>query len=252
MSTIYEKTAGSLIAQPDRSVATFDSGLIRVDQAFLCTTASAETNRLSLAVGNSFPGETSPAIDGLFIFPSPQESRTGDGLTKFMVSGYGRATDQFISQRRGTTSTVIKSSYITPDTIDNRDFAIITANSLVGKIAILDEDGLTFAQLNLDPSFSEPILVIPVDASHVIRETARASRVENAVNWDGQIYSNLVTTVRIEITLPEFIDTDLVGFYTYSTPLIGIDFSTSYGKLTELGINVSVPIGNPTDIFTLE
>jgi hypothetical protein len=251
MPTIYEQNAGSLIAQPNRSVATFDSGLLRVDQEFVCATANADTNRASLAVGNEFPGDTSPAIDGLFIFPAAQESRTGDGLTRFRVSGYGRSTDGLVSQRRGTTSTVIKSSYIGAGVPDNRDFAIITANSLVGKIAILDADGLTYEQLNFDPSFSEPISVLPVNPFHVIREFSRASRLENAVNWDGQIYTNLVTTVRIDITLPELMNTDLVAFYTYSTPVIGIDFSTSYGKLTELGINVSVPIGNPTDPFTL-
>jgi hypothetical protein len=247
MPTIYEQTAGSLIPQPDRNVATFDSGLIRVDQEFVCTTASAETNRLSLAVGNSFPGETSPAIDGLFIFPSPQVSRTGDGLTKFMVSGYGRATDQLISQRRGTTSTVIKASYYQDGnqiTYDNTDFAIITTSNIVGKIAILDEDGLTYAQLNFDPSFSEPITVIPVDTDDVIREFDRVTTTENAVNWDGQIYQKTITTVKIGKT--DFSGGTLYAYYTYSTPVIGIDFSTSFGNFTELGINVSVPIGNPT------
>lgn len=253
MPTIYEQTAGSLIPQPDRTVATFDSGLIRVDQEFVCTTASAETNRLSLAVGNSFPGETSPAIDGLFIFPSPQESRTGDGLTKFMVSGYGRATDQLISQRRGTTSTVIKSSYVesssgVPTTTDTGNFAIITTNSVVGKIAVLEEDGLSYAQLNFDPSFSEPLALIPVDPDDVIEEISRSSITENAVNWDGQVYTKTLTTVKIGKTFSN--GTKLVAFYSYATPVIGIDFSTSYGNFTELGINVSVPIGNP--INTIE
>lgn len=246
MPTIYEQTAGSLIPQPNRTVATFDSGLIRVDQEFVCTTASAETNRLSLAVGNSFPGETSPAIDGLFIFPSPQESRTGDGLTKFMVSGYGRATDQLISQRRGTTSTVIKSSFISGElTVDTRDFAIITTNSLIGKTAILDEDGLTYAQLNLDPTWGEPLAVIPVDADDVILEAGRTINKENGVNWDGQIYEKIVTTVTLTKTVSTNPLKNLIAYYTYSTPVIGIDFSTSYGNFTELGINVSAPIGNP-------
>lgn len=249
MPTIYEQTPGSLIAQPDRSVATFDSGLIRVDQEFVCTTESAETNRLSLAVGNSFPGDTSPGIDGLFIFPSPQESRTGDGLTKFMVSGYGRSTDQLISQRRGTTSTVIKSSYTYSqygNTTDTRDFAIITTNRVVGKIAVLEEDGLSYAQLNFDPSFSEPLDLIPVDPGDVIEEISRSSITENAVNWDGQIYTNIVTTVGIAANLGYY---TIVAYYTYATPVIGIDFSSSYGRFTELGINVSVPIGNPIITF---
>ena len=245
---IYEKDTGSLIAQPDRSVATFDSGLIRVDQAFVCTTATADANRTMLAVGATFPSATSPALDGLVIFPSPQESRTGDGLTKFMVSGYGRATDQLISQRYSSTSTTIKSSYVesdvgVPTTANTENFAIITSNSLVGKIAIIEADGLTYAQLNLDPEFGEPLAVIPVDPENVIEEISRSSVTRNAVSWDGQIYSRTLTTVKIGKTYDN--GTKLVAFYSYATPVIGIDFSTSYGAFTELGINVSVSIGNP-------
>ena len=246
MPTIYEQTPGILIAQPDRSVATFDSGLIRVDQTFVGTTQNAETHRATLAVGNDFPGDTSPGIDGLFIFPSPQETRTGDGLTTFMVSGYGRATDQLISQRRGTTSTVIKSSYTYSPSAgtntDTRDFAIISTNRVVGKIAVLEEDGLSYAQLNFAPSFSEPLDLISVDTDIVIEEISRSSITENAVNWDGQIYTNIVTTVGISASLSY---STIFASYTYATPVIGIDFSSSYGRFTELGINVSVPIGNP-------
>jgi len=246
--TIYEQNTGSLIAQPDRTVATFDSGLLRVDQEFVCTTASAETNRATLAVGSTFPGDTSPAIDGLVIFPSPQESRTGDGLTKFMVSGYGRATEQFISNRYSTTSTTIRSSYVesdvgVPTTTNTENFAIVSAYSVVGKIAIIEADGLTYAQLNLDPEFGEPLAVIPVDPDDVIDEISRSSITQNAVNWDGQIYSRTLTTVKIGKTFTN--GTKLVAFYSYATPVIGIDFSTSYGTFTELGINVSVSIGNP-------
>jgi len=246
--TIYEQNTGSLIPQPDRTVATFDSGLLRVDQEFVCTTASAETNRATLAVGSTFPGDTSPAIDGLVIFPSPQESRTGDGLTKFMVSGYGRATEQFISNRYSTTSTTIRSSYVesdvgVPTTTNTENFAIVSAYSVVGKIAIIEADGLTYAQLNLDPEFGEPLAVIPVDPDDVIDEISRSSITQNAVSWDGQIYSRTLTTVKIGKTYDN--GTKLVAFYSYATPVIGIDFSTSYGTFTELGINVSVSIGNP-------
>lgn len=246
--TIYEQNTGSLIAQPDRTVATFDSGLIRVDQEFICTTASAETNRATLAVGSTFPGDTSPAIDGLVIFPSPQESRTGDGLTKFMVSGYGRATEQFISNRYSTTSTTIRSSYVesdlgVPTTTNTENFAIVSAYSVVGKIAIIEADGLTYAQLNLDPEFGEPLAVLPVDPDNVIEEISRSTITENAVSWDGQIYIRTVTTVKIGKTYDN--GTKLVAFYSYATPVIGIDFSTSYGTFTELGINVIIPIGNP-------
>ena len=87
--SIYEKTPGALIAQPGRTVSTFPSGLIRVDQSFMCTSAAASTHRASLVTGAVFPGDTAPSVDGLSIFQHPQETHTGDGLVEFKVSAYG-------------------------------------------------------------------------------------------------------------------------------------------------------------------
>ena len=90
MSIIYEQTPGGLYATGQRTVSTFPSGLIRVDQTFTCKTSAAATHRATLAVGANFPGDSYPAMDGLKIFPEPQEKRRDDGFTEFMVSGYGR------------------------------------------------------------------------------------------------------------------------------------------------------------------
>jgi len=90
MSIIYEQTPNGLYPTGQRTVSTFPSGLIRVDQSFACKTSAAATHRATLAVGASFPGDSYPAIDGLKIFPEPQERRRDDGFTEFTVSGYGR------------------------------------------------------------------------------------------------------------------------------------------------------------------
>ena len=90
MSIIYEQTPGGLYATGQRTVSTFPSGLIRVDQSFVCKTSAAATHRATLAVGANFPGDSYPAMDGLKIFPEPQEKRRDDGFTEFTVSGYGR------------------------------------------------------------------------------------------------------------------------------------------------------------------
>lgn len=93
MATIYEKTPGALVATPGRTVATFPSGLCRVDQTYVCATAHAAGHRATLAVGNDMPdGNEAPAIDGLKIFPQPQETERGDGFTEFAVSAYGRTS----------------------------------------------------------------------------------------------------------------------------------------------------------------
>lgn len=94
MQTVYQKTHGALIPQGGRAVATFPSGLCRVDQTFICPTSAELTHRTALAVGNDFPVDDSPAVDGLKIFPAVQEVRRGDGFTEFRVSGYGRTGDE--------------------------------------------------------------------------------------------------------------------------------------------------------------
>lgn len=89
--TIFTSDPSALIAQPGRAVNTFPSGLVRVDQTYLGLTSQAAAHRATLAVGNDMPdGDSSPSLDGLKIFPEPQEVRKEDGFTEFVVSAYGR------------------------------------------------------------------------------------------------------------------------------------------------------------------
>lgn len=91
---IYEKTANGLYPTGQRTVSTFPSGLIRVDQTFVCRRYAEQTHRAALAVGADFPNERFPAgLDGLKIFPEPQERRRDDGFTEFIVSAYGRVNN---------------------------------------------------------------------------------------------------------------------------------------------------------------
>jgi hypothetical protein len=91
MNTIYITNAYALIPST-RSVTTFPSGLLRVDQKYLGMTEKQPTHRAALAIGNGMPdGDNNPAIESsLKIFPEAQESRRGDGLTEYAVSAYGR------------------------------------------------------------------------------------------------------------------------------------------------------------------
>lgn len=97
---IYQKTPGGLFATGERTVSTFTSGLVRVDQTFICQTSAAATHRAALAVGNDMPGGSAPAIDGLKIYPEPQEKRRTDGFTEFVVSAYGRTNTSGTNSRR--------------------------------------------------------------------------------------------------------------------------------------------------------
>jgi hypothetical protein len=89
---IYQKNADELIPQGNRTVSTFPSGLVRVDQSFFGITSQQEYHRGLLKVGEVFPGDSNPSIDGLRIFPEVQEKRLPNGFTEYLVSAYGRTT----------------------------------------------------------------------------------------------------------------------------------------------------------------
>lgn len=89
---IYHQDSTALIPQGNRTVSTFPSGLIRVDQSFIGLTSLQSTHRSTLNEGNDFPGDHIPAIDGLKIYPAPQEKRLPTGFTEYLVSAYGRTS----------------------------------------------------------------------------------------------------------------------------------------------------------------
>jgi len=98
MAYNYHGTNG-LIALPGRSIATFPSGLVRVDRTYACQAADAGKYRQQFAVGNPLPlDDGTPAIDGLYIFPDAQEEKGSDGFYRFNVSGYGRVNTTGTSQ----------------------------------------------------------------------------------------------------------------------------------------------------------
>jgi hypothetical protein len=90
MPIIYQKNPSELIPQGNRTVSTFPSGLVRVDQSFIGLTSLESTHRNQLQIGEPFPAGSDPSIDGLSIFPAIQEKRLPDGFTEYIVSAYGR------------------------------------------------------------------------------------------------------------------------------------------------------------------
>jgi len=82
----YQGTS-DLIWQADIRVSTFASGLVLVQRGAMCRKTGSK--RDELPVGDPMPAEYTPVIDGLFIFPAPQETRT-PAYTTYDVSAYGR------------------------------------------------------------------------------------------------------------------------------------------------------------------
>lgn len=160
-ATIYEKTPNGLYPTGDRTVSTFPSGLVRVDQTFFCKTSAAVYYRAELAVGNDFPNGVHPSFDGLKIFPDAQEVQRTDGFTEFKVSGYGRTntsgtvkktTKEFVSanyegvsslpvwryftSKDHTTSRVVLSFEEYDSTIDSSGIAlpVLISGAVVGTV----------------------------------------------------------------------------------------------------------------------
>jgi hypothetical protein len=89
MAYTYHGTS-ELIALPNRVVQTYPSGLVRVEQSFVCRNANVETYRNQLKAGAKMPNDDAPAIDGLYIFPDAAEVARDDGFSEFRVTAYGR------------------------------------------------------------------------------------------------------------------------------------------------------------------
>jgi hypothetical protein len=121
-ATIYEKESNGLYSTGQRSVSTFPSGLVRVDQTLVCRNTAAASHRSSLAVGTAMPGGSYPAIDGLKIFPEPQEKQRGDGFTEFIVSAYGRVSMTGIENKNKKLSTIFGLRYSSDSISYNHTF----------------------------------------------------------------------------------------------------------------------------------
>jgi hypothetical protein len=75
----------------------------------MCQKKYAARYRSDLAVGNALPGDDgAPAIDGLYIYPEPQEQSREDGFVEFRVTAYGRSN---IFSLDGITRRVILATY---------------------------------------------------------------------------------------------------------------------------------------------
>ena len=73
------------------SVERYQSGLVKVTQAYLCPTAMRDTlAAASFPVEAELLGIASPATDGLYIFPAPSTQDLNNGFAKITVTAYGR------------------------------------------------------------------------------------------------------------------------------------------------------------------
>lgn len=229
--TIFEKTPGQLVASGERTVATFESGLVRVDQTYTCATASAATHRATLAIGETLPdGNTAPAIDGLAIFPAPQEIKRPDGFTDFKVSAYGRATtglqNILIEPQRAFSSPLRYSVWKISGTICIPASQTLTISDLaldsqlfapfdVVDLLAPNLDVLTITETQvLVPAISEQFITVPVGSGTVTLNTTTSTRRLFTIELtsDG---STVAATYSRWFTDPQLVITATRGFGSF-------------------------------------
>lgn len=248
MATIYEKTAGALIATPGRTVATFPSGLCRVDQKYVCTTANAATHRATLAIGNDMPdGNDAPAIDGLKIYPAPQEIERGDGFTEFIVSAYGRTQDTL----QGIT---VEQEAIIGSSMSYSLWKIS------GSITLPSGESITLDMLNVDVQLFEPFGFVFANREwDVLRVTQiqinepRSSGYFGTVSIGGasaQTFTRSIAGKTRRKFLVEYTTDGVTALGSYHLwiidPTIAITATRSFGEFVEIDISTQRENTEPT------
>lgn len=92
MSTLYTKDGQDIFTLPGRTINTFASGLVRVDQSYALKTSNIQFARDDyFQIGSIiFDEDQYPAVDGLYLYPDAQEVRKEYGITELIASYYGR------------------------------------------------------------------------------------------------------------------------------------------------------------------
>jgi hypothetical protein len=236
---IYEKNAGELIPQGGRSVSTFPSGLVRVDQTFICSTPNVATHRSDLKVGNDFPGSSEPAIDGLYIYPEVQENRRGDGFSELIASGYGRTADTLQNIRKQVLTGFLRktSGFTVGGGSLNLTTLFYNRNIINGFIAIKDGDSLSVEDLGLDDQLFVPFNLVNTDDNYEIVITSIEFNYKslNYIDWNGDLRTRYVNKINFYNTRwgPE-----ISYNFIWSSPVIRVINSQNFGVFKELEISV--------------
>jgi len=217
---IYEQTPGALIAQPGRAVTTFPSGLCRVDQTYICTTASKAENALTLAVGNAMPdGDDSPSLETLAIHPQPQGIDRGDGFTEFRVSAYG----QTVSDSGGTNRTlaniqlmplVALGGALVGDPPDTSVPCYTTLWSITGMVVVPFGQVIDISQIDYDSELDNALNFYQTQGA--------------LLSYYKESYSDYYVTLQ----------SGAVGLFRLSNPQMVINSYTNFGAFAEISVTI--------------
>jgi hypothetical protein len=227
---IYEKNTNGLIATGQRTVSTFDSGLVRVDRKYVCRSGAAATHRATLAVGNAPPDDDgAPCIDGLFIFPQPQELQRGDGFTEFEVSSYGRTRPEM----RDVTLTQI--------TLRLSNSIRFKAWEIRGKLVLPTGTPLTIDSVTIDPELLAPFDFFFVSEDWILQSLVQRSiryRLVSAASSSSRGQGGYLLPIRAyNVTMKNTVTDATEDFvFTLRDPVWTIENQNSFGAFVETSI----------------
>jgi hypothetical protein len=161
MPTIYQQTPAPWKTN-QATITTFKSGLLRVDQEYLVPTASLADYYPRFLAGEELTDIDSPAMDGLYIYPTPQFQNRGDGLTAINVSAYGRVSNQVTDasyfEERVNVSLISRTiKYITGDfpgfTSSIYSFSLFNRR---GSVVLASGESISDLDFQVEPQYAAP------------------------------------------------------------------------------------------------
>jgi hypothetical protein len=186
MSHTYYGTR-NLIALPGRSVQTFPSGLVRVERSFACRPEDAARYRNTLRVNEPMPfDDGAPAINGLFIFPEPQERLRDDGFVEFRVTAYGLSNTVGQQEKRLEAGTYTSTQ-------------IANGQTSAGQVPCFNEIAIIrqVVSANTYPSFSVP----PIELKTFLSINGELQDIRSAIpssrTFDSQSVQSTQTFTRV-------------------------------------------------------
>lgn len=203
MSYTYHGT-NDLIALPGRSVQTFPSGLVRVERSFVCRKDRVARFRNIIKVNEPMPfDDGSPAIDGLYIFPEPQEVVRDDGFVEFRVTAYGRTNETGVIEK----NTFFSFVFFQNRTLDASGFEIeesvgvsqpsINESYIIKKVAPSD---LSIDQILTPP----PVENIAIYLQSSLRKIENSSRIYYIIPSQKTVETSKVELLFTELSSSNF------------------------------------------------
>lgn len=162
------------------------------------------------------PDDGSPAIDGIFIFPEPQEIVRDDGFVEFRVSAYGNTSS--FSESKSINSTA-KGEYLyeydeyDKDTnkIIKSTFYIPSINEIYTRFGVFPSSQ-KFNPLTTRPNVEKPLVIDAGTGQELVNNYFYQ---QDALELDGDMYA-LEKRTFVSVTLDSYTSTNFGQFTEYN------------------------------------